>query len=180
MGGVDPALHTVACGVLALVLLRAAWHKGRDARSFRIALDDYALLPSGWIPKVAPGLVVVEVSVAASLLVPVTAGVGAVAAAFLLAGYSAAVGVNLLRGRRFIDCGCGGAAGRPVDESLLLRNAVLVLVAFAAAAPVSARPLGGVDAMTIAFGTVAAAVLYVAADVALAQSARVRALRREA
>jgi hypothetical protein len=179
MGAVDPALHAVARGMLALVLLRAAWHKARDLRGFQVALDDYALLPGSWTPAVALGLVAAEVALAAFLLVPATAAAGGLAAAVLLVLYSGAMAVNLLRGRRWIDCGCGGAmAGRVVGEALLVRNAGLVLVAFVAAAPISARSLSGVDALTIAFGGGAAILLYVATDLALAQSARGRALRR--
>ena len=47
-----------------------------------------------------------------------------VGGAALLLAYAAVMAINLVRGRRFIDCGCGGAA-QPLSLGLVLRNVVL-------------------------------------------------------
>jgi hypothetical protein len=52
--------------------------------------------------------------------------------------------LNLLRGRRWIDCGCGGP-GQPISYALLMRNAVLMglcLLASPAPAPAAVGTLG--------------------------------------
>ena len=50
----------------------------------------------------------------------------------LLVLYSAAIAINLLRGRRDIECGCGGAATHvPLSGWLLARNAALMATALA-------------------------------------------------
>jgi hypothetical protein len=177
MPAVDPALQWLARIALAFVLLRAAWHKTRDLGAFRSALTDYDLLPRAAVPAVASTLALLEGWAAVALWVPATAAFGAALAGGLLALYSGAIATNLLRGRSAIDCGCAGpAGGRPLGAGLLLRNAALIVVALAGAAPASARALEGVDVLTVALGAAGASLLYVASDLALGQAPRLRAL----
>jgi hypothetical protein len=97
----------------------------------------------------------------------------ALGAAALLALYTAAIGVNLARGRRDVDCGCAGPGGRQtLQGGLVARNALLAAAALAAAAPVGARGLGAVDAITIAGAVLAAAALYAASQHLLALAPR--------
>jgi len=63
------------------------------------------------------------------------AGVGT---GLLMAGYGAAITVNLLRGRSWIDCGCGG--GEQLSWSLVVRNLVLAGFALLPLAIVDAAP----------------------------------------
>jgi hypothetical protein len=94
---------------------------------------------------------------------------GIVAAAMLLVVYAVAIGVNLLRGRRDIDCGCAGPASRrPIAWSLVARNVVLAAIGLAGLMPLHARPLHWVDGVTLLATTIAASALYVAADGLLA------------
>lgn len=86
---------------------------------------------------------------------------GAVGALGLLGGYSAAVAVNLGRGRRDLDCGCyGPARRRPISALLLVRNAGLAAIAAAVLASPSARPLVWIDAVTLAAALATAALLW--------------------
>jgi hypothetical protein len=56
------------------------------------------------------------------------------AASALLALFAVAMGINLLRGRTHIDCGCfDSTLKQPLRWSLVLRNAVLVLLLLVAA-----------------------------------------------
>ena len=67
-------------------------------------------------------------------------GVGLIIAAGLLVIYAVAIGVNLKRGRRQIDCGCGDEP-TPLSRALVVRNCVLVaLAAGAYALPVAFTP----------------------------------------
>jgi hypothetical protein len=80
--------------------------------------------------------------------------------------------INLLRGRRELDCGCVGFGRRnSLSTALLWRNAVLLLASLAAGfLPRSVRALDWIDMFTIAVGVAAAALLYAAVE-ALASSA---------
>jgi Methylamine utilisation protein MauE len=175
---VDPAVRLVLRAGLAVLLLATGVAKLRAPAAFRAALAGYALLPGAWVPAAAALFVALELVLGAALLVPGAGAAPALGAAALLAGYSAAIAANLARGRRDIDCGCAGPAGRrALDGGLVLRNAVLVAAALAAALPAAGRPLAPLDAFTVAAGTGVAALLYAAADAALALAPRLARLR---
>ena len=86
----------------------------------------------------------------------------ALAAAVLLTVYSCAIAINLLRGRRDLDCGCGGPPQR-LHPGLVGRNLALVAMGLLACAPVNTRQLGWLDGLSFA-GTVACATLLWAAS----------------
>ncbi|HVH20310.1 MAG TPA: MauE/DoxX family redox-associated membrane protein [Myxococcota bacterium] len=167
----DPALQAVLRASLALLFGLAAAHKLRAPRAFALVLAEYRLLPDAASLPLAVGLAATEIAVAVGLCAPALAPVAALAAALLLALYAGAVAINLARGRDAIDCGCGFGP-RPLGAGLLLRNALLVGAALAAALPVSPRALGTVDALTIAAGTATAALVFAAADGLAARRAR--------
>lgn len=169
--GLDPALLGAARASLALLFAVAAAHKLRDPRGFAAHVAAYALLPAWAAAPSARALAAAELALCVALAWPGTARAAAVVAAGLLAVYAGAIAVNLRRGRRALDCGCG-LSPRPLGRDLLLRNALLVAVALAAALPASPRVLGWVDAWTIACATAVAAALFAAQDVAAAQRAR--------
>lgn len=156
---VDPIIGWTATGLIAVLLGAAAWHKLTAFAEFRDALTAYQLLPIWAVPGAAVLFAVLEAGTVAGLLLRWP---GAhLAALALLAVYSGAMLVNLLRGRRFIDCGCGGAS-RPISGALVCRNAVLMGVCLLAApAPGTLGPLG---VLTVAAAVLTGATLYAAAD----------------
>jgi hypothetical protein len=161
--GLDPALQGVLRASLALLFGVSAAHKLRGPRVFAAQLAEYRLLPAAASLPGGLALAGAELATAAALATPALARAGAAAALGLLALYSAAVGVNLLRGRDSIDCGCGFAP-RPLGWGVLARNALLAAAALAAALPALPRALDWVDALSIAGGTLAAALVFAAAD----------------
>ena len=165
----DPVIDTTLRSALALLFVVAAAHKVRDLGRFRATLAEYRLLP-GALARLGAGLVVaVEAAVAAALVAPALRRPGLVSAATLLLVYAAAIGVNLARGRRDLDCGCAGPAiRRPISGWLVARNVALALVAIAALVPVRPRALVWVDVPTIAGGTAVLAALYASIDRMLA------------
>lgn len=166
MIALDPALGWTARGALAAVLAQAAWHKGRDLQTFTAALSAYELVPASLAPLVASQLLAAEVALAGLLLVPALRVPAALGAGALLALYSAAIAVNLARGRRHIDCGCAGPALRqPLSAWLIVRNAGLIGIALFAALPSVPRTLGALDALTIAGGAAILLATYSAANV---------------
>ena len=173
----DPAIDLTIRAALALLFAAAAAHKLRDMAAFRGTFADYRLLPdaAAWAVPAA------EAAVALLLVAPATSAVGKAGAVALLVAYAAAIGVNLARGRRHIDCGCAGPhARRPIGPGLVVRNTVLAAAALAALAPVYDRPLVWVDALTVSGAVMALAALYVAADRLMAYGPALARLREVA
>jgi hypothetical protein len=172
---IDPALEHVLRGGLAVLLASGAVQKLRDLPRFRAAVAGYALLPERASGAAAAGFVLAEAALALGCLLPETLavrGFALAAAALLFAVYGAAIGVNLARGRRALDCGCGGPAARvPISGWLVARNALLAAAALACASGAAPRALAAADVVTIAGGVAALALLWTAAHGLLAHAA---------
>jgi hypothetical protein len=167
----DPVPQLILRAAMSLLFAAAAVHKLRDVDGFRRALEGYELLPPLWAVPAGAALIAVELSIALALWLPALSTFAAVAAATLLGLYAAAIAVNLLRGRRDIECGCfGPARRRPISAMLVVRNALLAAAALGAAAPAEPRPLLWIDLVTIAAGVLGVALLYLAIDGLLALS----------
>jgi hypothetical protein len=155
---IDVLLQLILAAALALLFAAAALHKWRSGPFFEAQLAEYRLLPEALVPVAARALALLELALALGLLVPATRPLAGGAAAGLLALYGGAIAVNLVRGRDWIDCGCGDTPVL-VTPWLLLRNAVLVLGALLVALPAQVRPLGWTDLL---LGVPALLVLVVA------------------
>jgi hypothetical protein len=167
----DPIFIIASALTIAVLLASAATHKVRAPARFAKQLADYQLLPQALVRPVAHVIPVVELVIAFALLVPVSRYWAALAAAGLIALYAAAIGVNLWRGRRDIDCGCAGPdQAQPLRPILLLRNSVLVGVALLASVSPLARDLGFFDGFVTVAASAVALLLYAAADGLLANS----------
>jgi len=147
---VDPVLRIALAGLLAGVFALGARHKLAGPRAFANALRAYAVLPEALARPAAVALIGVEAVLAPTLLLPAPFGrVAATAAALVLTAYAVAIGVNLRRGRRDLDCGCDGPGGaRPISGALAGRNLALALAAATLALPAGPRALGVVDWVT--------------------------------
>lgn len=159
----DPALRTTLLGSGALLFGVSAIHKLREPAAFARSMDAYELVPSAAVRPLAALVSFAEIVIAAALLVPATSIPAALAGGGLLCVYSAAIAINLLRGRRHIDCGClGPTARRPIDGGLLLRNGLLIALAVFAAIPTTSRSLVWLDAATVIGGVAVLAIAYAA------------------
>jgi hypothetical protein len=168
----DPVFSATLQLALALLFAGAALHKARDLAGFRVAIEQYEILPPRTALLAATGLIAAEAAISLSLLVPSTAELGAIGAASVLLVYSAAIAVNLSRGRSGMDCGCGGAVGpRRIGTGLLWRNGVLLVGCALAAVPAATRPLLLYDRITICFAVATASLAYCAAEL-LSETAR--------
>lgn len=123
---------------LVVVLTRAAWHKfDRFLETVGFA-QGYGLVPHHWVIPIVRALMLAEIIAVMALILPATQAFGALVAAALFAGYGLLMGTALARGRREIDCGCGGLP-QIVSGFTLGRNAVLVALSLCVAAfPVTA------------------------------------------
>jgi hypothetical protein len=163
----DPAIDLTLRAGLGLLFLVAAAHKLRDPRRFVATVAEYQLLPATLGMAGAAGIVAAELGVVIALAAQ--RRLGLIAAAALLVAYAAAIGINLARGRRDLDCGCTGpAARRPISGPLVIRNLALAALALAGMAPLAARPLLWIDGLTIAAATAALAACWTATDRLLA------------
>jgi hypothetical protein len=167
----DPIAVGTIVGALALVMLAAAWHKFSEPEVFAGSVSAYELLPRWLVVPVARLLPWVETGLAIGVLLPVTRPAALLALTGLLLGYAAAMAVNLLRGRRDIDCGCGGAT-QPLSWALVARNLLLCAAALVATRPTLERSMDWVDALTLVLGVLAFYALYLMADELLRQASR--------
>jgi len=117
---------------VATLLISAAVAKYRDYPKWIGALSAYGLLPEALLGAFALSLPAAELIVALSLVFGVLLFAGILAGIGLLILFASALAINLLRGRRNIDCGCD-LRGRPRQISWYQvgRNAMLAGALFA-------------------------------------------------
>ena len=131
--------------VLGTVFALAGLAKLPRRAEFEDAVRGYRLVPDRAAPPIARWLPLVELAAGALLLLGLgTAAVAALLGAFLVV-FTAAVAINLARGRA-IDCGCYGAGpSRTIGWPTLVRN--LGLLAMAAVVTAEAPAAFGLDAV---------------------------------
>ncbi|MBD9438169.1 MauE/DoxX family redox-associated membrane protein [Pseudomonas sp. PDM04] len=167
----DPIFIIASALAIAVLLASAATHKLRAPARFRKQLADYQLLPDVLVRPIARTIPVAELMIAFALLVPAWRVYAALTAAGLMALYAAAIGINLWRGRRDIDCGCAGPdQAQPLRPVLLLRNSALVGLALLASVSPVVRDLGVFDGFVTVAASAVALLIYAAADGLLANS----------
>lgn len=145
---IDPVIQLSVRLIVVAVFGLAVLHKWRDPRVFRALLDDYRLVPESLTGFAAAGLILAEtlVVVGVALGVPIAYW----SAVALLALYTVAISVNLIRGRRDIDCGCAGPAARQnLSGWLVLRNGGLIALASVLLWPVGSRTLLWLDGVSV-------------------------------
>ncbi|HEU4964485.1 MAG TPA: MauE/DoxX family redox-associated membrane protein [Bacilli bacterium] len=114
---------------LALLFLTAAWSKLSHYEEHLAVLANYNLLPRALVKPFSLLEALAEIVVGLLLLLGLFAFWGELGAMLLLVMYTLAVGINLLRGRSEINCGCGGAVGsHKLSWWLVLRNVGLLAV----------------------------------------------------
>jgi Methylamine utilisation protein MauE len=177
----DPVISATLRGALGLLFLSAALHKLAAPGAFRAALVEYRLLPGSTTAAASWALVALEIAAAGALVAPATVRLGVALATGLLVIYTAAIAVNLARGRRDLDCGCAGPAHRqPIGVGLIVRNAVLAGAALLCLVPLRARSLSWLDGLTIVAGVGTAAALYAAIQRLMATAPVLARLRQDA
>jgi hypothetical protein len=172
----DPVLVLVAAFGIGLIFAGAAVAKLADLQSFIGVVQNFRLLPYVLVKPFAVLLPILELAVAGGLAFPATRSYAAIGTLALLVVFTAAIAVNLARGRRSIDCGCfGDTLKQPLSGWLIARNAVLGLLAVTAAAPgFPGRPLHWLDLMTGIGGALSLLLLYLILGHLLAAADRVR------
>jgi len=146
---VDPVLQFALHNSLALFWLMAIVHKVQDVPRFAATVSNYRLLPAVFAGPAAAVVIILECFVMLALLVVPQHPVGPLGSAALLIGYGCAISVNLVRGRRDIDCGCFGPLARQkLDNWLVWRNLLLAVVSLCCLLSADFRELLWLDYFT--------------------------------
>lgn len=181
----DPLFVKWSSLAFAGLLLLAARHKFDSLPAFRAVLRDYRLLPDALVAPASWMIPSAELLIAVAWLATWTGAVPAAAAATataaLLASYTVAIAVNLLRGRRYVSCGCAltGGEGEYLSWGLVLRNVMLLALALGATPPASAREVGAGGYAVLAAALFASVLLYLAASQLLRNAAAIGSWRRD-
>jgi len=103
----------------------------------------------------------------------------------LLTAFTTAIAINLIRGRRHIDCGCGFSAvagmgasdgnTQQLSTGLVIRNIAIIFTASLANAPVSSRELGLLDYFSLLTAGIALILIYAALNQLLANGSAIEA-----
>jgi Methylamine utilisation protein MauE len=161
----DPvAGYSIVCGI-ALLFALAGSNKLRNPAQFAEVFSAYRVLPEPFARRTAWFIPAMELAIALALPWEACRPWAPVAAIGFLIAYAAGISLNLARGRRELDCGCGAAGNRrSIAPWMVWRNLVLGLALAVAALPWSARPMTGLDLLTVIGALSAAAMLYAAVD----------------
>jgi uncharacterized membrane protein YphA (DoxX/SURF4 family) len=156
----DPLLTLIAAICLSALFATAALHKWREPLHFEGVLGQYKLLPRKWVGVTAKTIPYFELIIALLLLINLSRTLAAIMALLTLSVYSLAIAINLSRGRREIDCGCGGQATQ-LSSTLIWRNLCLLSIATAALVPNSPRVLSSLDLVVALIGAAAFGLCYI-------------------
>ncbi len=171
-------MHLVIEISLGMLFLFACVQKLRAPGVFASTLADYQILPVALLIPCSWMIVAAEAFAGAGLLSRVLVTPSLKTGVILLLGYSAGIALNLLRGRRYIDCGCTGPANRQtISEWLVVRNLTLAGAGMLCIESGVERELGVVDYTTVFFGLVVASLVYASVNFLIASGPKLRQLR---
>ena len=161
---IDPLLLKVFAFGFAALFIGAAWHKLSSLDRFEAILRDYRLLPALVSRPLTMLIPAIELTLGLSWISGLLPRITALASASLLTTYALAMGINLLRGRIYIDCGCGFGASTENEQalswSLVARNILLIGLAVLPLVAVAERDLGMTDYVVVVAGLLTAILLY--------------------
>lgn len=125
-----PWLLSLCRWLLAAVFSISALRKQSNRRGFVVIVQRYEVLPGRWARYYATALPWIELAVGVMLLVGLGTKLAAALSGVLLLSFIVAVGINLLRGRQHLSCGCSGARHeRKISGRILVRNSLLLMLA---------------------------------------------------
>ena len=181
----DAAIHDLISVFFTLLLLWTSVHKFSDRSQFVGILASYQLLPRSLLALFAPAIPLLELGLGLAWITGLQSEIVALTTATLLALYSSAIGINIVRGNTEIDCGCGlssskhKAAGyQKLSAGLLVRNGILILLSLCALLPGNNRILGLVDYASLAFACAVMFLIYAAFNQLLANKQLIESWRK--
>jgi hypothetical protein len=174
----DPVITAIIVICMSLLFAVAAMHKIKSPLVFRTAMQEYRLLPPVFLVPASMLVMISETLAAALALIPATRPIGLSIMTVLLFIYAAGIGINLLRGRRDIDCGCNGPASKQMlSWWLVARNLLFLGLILLAMQPTNGRQFLWLDSLTVLFGVMVASGLYLSLNRLLAQAPGITGMR---
>lgn len=158
----DPLVTIFVRSFLALLFAGAAYSKLRHQEEFHGVVRNFRLMPEWLASPFAKVLPWLEVAIAVGLLVDASVPFAAAAASVLLVVFAVAIGINVARGRKAIDCGCFRTGYKQsLSWFLVARNVVLAGGGLMlATAPEAIRAITVVDILTGVMAALVAMTLY--------------------
>jgi hypothetical protein len=148
---------------LGLLFLGVGSFKLGDWRAFEQAVAGFRIVPARWTSMSAALIAGLEIAGGGMLVSGVLFRAGAAIVALLLAGFNAGLVVNLLRGRRRLDCQCYGRGTLRVGWGHVAQNAALMGVAgLVGLAPEAS--ITGQERLLVAVAAAEGAALFLAAQ----------------
>ena len=158
---IDPIFLISASLLLSYVFVIASWHKWQDLEVFQETLLNYRILPESLVKLFSRFVPALELLCGIGLLIPQLASFAAILAGSLLLMYIFAIALNLARGRRSIDCGCGGSEQKQaISEWMVVRNSLLLLFAYVVLAFTQTRQPVLLDWLIALLAAVVACLFY--------------------
>lgn len=179
----DPVVSTVALAATSIITLIGAMPKLTRQDAFRKTIAGFSLLPHAMIAPVAVAVPAVEIAASLASLIPATRVVGAAALAVLFVIFSLALGINVIRGRTDIDCGCTGfghsgtASPQSIGWAHVARTLLLAMLAALICVPQSPRSVVWFDYLSVLGATLVAVAALLTLDVLLANRPKLNHLR---
>ncbi|OXS58166.1 methylamine utilization protein MauE [Bacillus sp. V-88] len=124
-------IKIILCTTFGYIFLSSAFDKILNIQNHYLSITAYKILPTKLSYPFAVFDIVLEASIALSLIFGFYLKVSLLSAALLLGMYTVAVAINLFRGRTEIDCGCGGVVGtHKISIKLIMRNLSFISIIF--------------------------------------------------
>ena len=187
----DPLLLQIMSLGFALLFLIASAHKFSNQRLFRENFEAYEILPRGFsslATHIIPPLeLLLGIGWLAIGIFAIKLGSVTLISIGLLASYILAIGVNLKRGRNYIDCGCSFSnsnasnsenGAQQISQGLLFRNIFLIIMAIICLIPVSDRSLQLIDIFGLVLSVAALVLLYATFNQLLANGNAINSWRK--
>ncbi len=116
--------------LLSIVFFVSAIDKVRQFQQFTTTITAYRLLPENWSKSLALAIMGTEFSVSMLLFMGWQSQIAAFVSIFMLLIFSIAMGINLIRGRTDLSCGCSGEKHtQKISLGLVGRNIALSIAA---------------------------------------------------
>ena len=128
--GPPPVAQMILRLLLSMIFFISSTHKIRQPQQFVATIASYDLLPKAWHKSLAFIIICTEATVSILLFLGWQSRTVAAVCIFMLMIFSYAIGINLIRGRTDLDCGCFGSkhSGK-FNLKLIGRNFILLLTA---------------------------------------------------
>jgi hypothetical protein len=126
----NAVLNEALALLIALVFTGAAIAKLKSWSELPGVVQNFRVLPHALIFPLAVVLPPLEAAIGVGILIRDTRSLAAGLAAILFMVFGAALAINLVRGRRYIDCGCFRSnLKQPISIATILRNVLLAACA---------------------------------------------------